>query len=235
MHTHTHVYTYTSMHTLRFNMSIICLHCIQPFQVPAKKMGSEPCGCALKCFDKISEDQRKRLFAGFWDSGNFDVQNAYLCGCVRVMKTKRKYMKAPTSRRKYTRMYFVKNSAISEEVCKAAFLSIHGISSGWLDCAIQAQIKTDGTPYCDERGRHAPGNKTTEDDIAFIKQHINSFPRYQSHYSRQDNPHRKYLSPELSVAKMYQLYKEKYREEERETVCSEWKTFNENFNLSFGM
>ena len=75
-------------------------------------------------------------------------------------------------------MYFVKNSAISEEVCKTAFLSMHGISSGQPDRAIKAQIKTDGSPHSDERGRHRPGNKTNEDDVAFIKSHIDSFPRY---------------------------------------------------------
>ena len=172
-------------------------------------MGTSSCACTLKCFEKIPEEQRKRLFTGFWDSGNFDVQNSYLCGCVRVMKKKRSYSKLPTSRRQYTRMYYVKNGAISEQVCKKAFLSIHGISNGRLERAIQAQVKTGGTPHGDQRGRHVPGNKTSDDDIEFIKQHISSFPRYQSHYSRQDNPNRKYLSPTLSIAKMYSLYQEK--------------------------
>ena len=130
----------------------------------------------------------------------------------------------------------MKNGAISEEVCKAVFLGIHGISNCRLDRAIQAQIKTGGSPHSDERGRHTPGNKVDEDDIAFIKQHIKSFPCYLSHYSRHNNPHS--LSSELSVSKMYHLYKEKCREANRETTCSEWlyrKTFNERFNLSFGL
>ena len=33
-----------------------------------------------------------------------------------------------------------------------------------------------------------------------------SFPTRQSHYSRHDNPGRLYLSPDLSIAKMYQLF-----------------------------
>ena len=199
-------------------------------------MGTRPCGCALKCFDKISEDQRKKLFAGFWESGDFKMRI-----CVdalewwRQKESTRRHWLPGGDIRKCT---FVKNGAISEEVCKTAFLGIHGVSNGRLERAIKAQIKTGGTPHSDERGRHCPGNKTDEDDVAFIKSHIDSFPRYQSHYSRQDNPHRKYLSPELSVTKMYLLYKEKCREEKRETTCSEWvyrKTFNESFNLSFGM
>ena len=102
-------------------------------------MGTSSCACTLKCFEKVPEEQRKRLFTGFWDSGNFDVQISYLCGCVRVMKKKRSYSKLPTSRRQYTRMYYIMNRAISEQVYKKAFLSIHGISNGQLERAIQVK------------------------------------------------------------------------------------------------
>jgi hypothetical protein len=97
-------------------------HTLAHFQVSAKQMGTTPCGCALKCFDKISEEQRKKLFTAFWDTGDFNVQNAYIhvCGCVRVLKAKKKYTKAPASRRKYSRVYYVKNGALSEQVCKSA-------------------------------------------------------------------------------------------------------------------
>ena len=62
---------------------------------------------------------------------------------------------------------------------------------------------------------------------------MSKFPCYQSHYSRQDNPNRKYLSPDLSISKMYALYKE----EQGEQAVSEWKyrqVFNSSFNLTFG-
>lgn len=150
---------------------------------------------------------------------------------------KRKYSKWPTSQRQYSRMYYVINGAISEQVCKKAFLSIHGVSHGRMERAIQAQVKKGGSPHTDQRGQHIFGNKTSDDDIELIKQHISSFPRYQSHYSRQDNPNRKYLSPTLSVAKMYTMYQEKCQEERRATICSEfiYRTFNKAFNLSFGL
>ena len=57
----------------------------------------------------------------------------------------------------------------------------------------------------DMRGRHSPANKTSEDSLVFVKEHTDSFPQYESHYSRDDNPHRKYLSPDLSISKMYIL------------------------------
>ena len=37
-----------------------------------------------------------------------------------------------------------------------------------------------------------------------------SFPTRQSHYSRHDNPGRLYLSPDLSIAKMYQMFLTKH-------------------------
>lgn len=82
---------------------------------------------------------------------------------------------------------------------------------------------------------HEPANKTDQETVDSVKAHINSIPRYKSHYSRKDNPHREFLNPYLSIQKMYQLYKEKC--EENTQAVSEWKyckIFNQNFNLSFG-
>lgn len=106
-------------------------------------------------------------------------------------------------------------------VCKKAFLRIHSISNGCLDRALRAQITNDGSPHNDQRGRHPPANKTSDADTDLIKEHIQSFPQYHSHYSRANNPHRKYLSPELTISKMYVLYKEWCVGKEK-TPQSEW-------------
>jgi hypothetical protein len=119
-------------------------------------------------------------------------------------------------------------------VCKVAFLRIHGVTNGRLNRALQASAE--GSPHLDQRGRHTPANKTADDDIAFVKEHIQSFPMYKSHYSRADNPNKYFLSSDLSIAKMFELYGTHCTKEEKHPV-SEWvyrKVFNENFNLSFG-
>ena len=75
---------------------------------------------------------------------------------------------------------------------------------------------------------------TSEAKIKIVKEHIESFPKYRSHYSRQDNPNRSYPSPFLSLSKMYALYKEKCTEDDQ---VSEWvcrKIFNTEYNLYFG-
>ena len=43
---------------------------------------------------------------------------------------------------------------------------------------------------------------------SLIKSHTDSIPRYKSHYSRADNPHHEYLTPNLTMTKLYSLYKE---------------------------
>ena len=85
----------------------------------------------------------------------------------------------------------------------------------------------------DKRGKHTPGNKTEEATMNQVKEQIESFPKYRSHYTRQDNPNQQYLSPELSIAKMYAMYHASTAEKH----MSKWmyrKVFNESFNLSFG-
>ena len=163
------------------------------------------------------------------------MQNTYLCGCIKVLTTKRKYTKCFDSRRTFSRLFFVPNGEVTERVCKTAFLSIFAISNGRLSRALQAQATNEGLPHSDQRGRHEPGNKTSVERVAFVKEHIDQFPTYESHYSRSDNPHRNYLSPSLSISTMYDLYKI-LCEEKNEVPVSEWKyrhIFNTEYNLSF--
>ena len=166
-----------------------CTYCPQ---VPARVMNNTPCGCGLRCFDKVNHKQRKKLFDGYWSSCDFNVQSAYLCGCVKTVAVKRRYTKKASSQRSHSRVYYVSKGGLSVRVCKKAFLGIHSISNGRLDRALRAQITNDGSPHNDQCGRHPPANKTSDADTDLIKEHIQSFPQYDSHYSRANNPHRKY-------------------------------------------
>jgi len=61
-------------------------------------------------------------------------------------------------------------------------------------------------------------------------QHIASFPRYKSHYTRADSQ-REFLKPELSLAKMYDLYKDKTVKPVSFAMYK--KVFYSDFNLRF--
>ena len=77
--------------------------------------------------------------------------------------------------------------------------------------------------------------KITDTQIEVIKDHINSFPVFQSHYSRKDNPLKKYLNPELDIRKIYVLYQDYCNEKQLLLVkvyyCQ--YIFNTKFDLRF--
>uniref|UniRef100_A0A2S2NKT1 DUF7869 domain-containing protein n=1 Tax=Schizaphis graminum TaxID=13262 RepID=A0A2S2NKT1_SCHGA len=89
----------------------------------------------------------------------------------------------------------------------------------------------------DQRGKHAPSNKLSDNIIEHVKNHIRSFPSYSSHYSR-ERTKRKYLGPDMNISRMYQAYIDECEKSciESTLQTKEWmyrKIFNEQFNLSF--
>ena len=123
-------------------------------QIPAKQLDNTPCKCKLACFKKVSQEQRQKLFSGFWKTSDFDLQNAYISGCVKVVSVKRRYTENPSdSRRNASRLYFVQTGGISTKVCKEAFLKIHAITNSCLDRALKAVGKHNGFPHQDQRGK----------------------------------------------------------------------------------
>ena len=80
------------------------------------------------------------------------------------------------------------------------------------------------------KNSYFPKNKIPEEDLNKVREHINSFPRLQSHYTRKDT-HKEYLDSALNVKKMYELYSKRY-----ENPVEEHKyrsVFTTEFNLDF--
>ena len=59
----------------------------------------------------------------------------------------------------------------------------------------------------DERGIFPSANKTSSEQLAEVRRHIEQFPRMESHYVRKTSK-RQYLSPDLSIRQMWEYYKE---------------------------
>jgi len=83
------------------------------------------------------------------------------------------------------------------------FCNVLQLTNGSLGRALNRQ---GDTTFSEKRGKYAPGNKKSEEDIDTVREHISSFPRYSSHYCRKDNQDVKYLPQQLNLAIMYRMY-----------------------------
>ena len=201
--------------------------------VPPRMCGKD-CKCSLCCFEKVPQVDRARILKEFNNLASFDIQNAYLHGLIHGIEPKRRYTtKGVNSKRKKTFVYYVRLHGKETRVCQAAFCSIHGISVKRIR---NIRVK-DCTPPIDQRGRHDNRpSRTPENSIECVKAHISSFPRQTSHYSRTNNPNKRYLSPDLNIKKMHALYLQKCDEVGWPSVSEPTyrRIFCEKFNFSFG-
>jgi len=66
----------------------------------------------------------------------------------------------------------------------------------------------------DRRGKHRNSGNVNDDQILFqIDTHIQNFPSRRSHCSSSKNDEVRYLSSDLNVSKMYNLYLMNYESE----------------------
>ena len=103
-------------------------------------------------------------------------------------------------------------------VCHEGFASLHGVGVKRIRrlCSLKAEARIP----VDMRGRHRNRFNAKSDEIySLIDDHINSFPYKVEHYTKSGNKKR-YLSGELSVLKMYELFLEKHRPEHYQHVNS---------------
>jgi hypothetical protein len=54
----------------------------------------------------------------------------------------------------------------------------------------------------ERRGKHTPHNKTPYAIIEDVRNHIESFPTVEAHYTRQDTK-RRFLRSDLNISKLY--------------------------------
>lgn len=153
------------------------------------------------------------------------------------MQTKRKRVKTGTGKpRTCANCYKVRQGQVSIRVCRKAFASLHGVSLKRVEL-IARQISQDKriTPRAERRGKHTSRpNKICEETRKKIYNHILSFPARTSHYSRKDNIDTKYLSPELNVKRMHQLFLQKFPECANVSFDFYFRYFKLHFNFRFG-
>jgi len=143
--------------------------------------------------------------------------------------------------------YKIRIGSTEKIVCKVAFCSFFGIGKSRVERIIKSILNNVPSPV-DKRGKQIKRGNQKKDQVIFqIETHIDSFPSRISHYSRHKNESVRYLSADLNISKMYELYMVKHE-------SNTWKSIQEgdknikpnvtydfyrnhfltNFNLSFG-
>lgn len=97
------------------------------------------------------------------------------------------------------------------------------------------KVNTGEPPGDDKRGKKVTINKTPDEKMELVRGHISSLPLYQSHYARTHNPNRQYLSENLNIQLMYNLYKDHVVSEGNQPVEGHIyrRAFNNEYNLHF--
>jgi len=208
--------------------------------VPAKQFpGLKDRCCRRHCAEKLKNSECETLFNQFWAIGDYSTQNTFIAGCVEqtAVSTHRVPSSSVASKaRQHVRKFSVQTGDRVVSVCKTAFLTILGISSGRLNTVMRNQRMNGGVTVTDKRGKYDHvQQRIAKDKVQFVVDHIKSFPVNDSHYTRAHSESRQYLSTRLNIRKMYTLYVMKCTELKQEPV-KYWcyrNVFNNKFNLSF--
>ncbi|XP_028658548.2 uncharacterized protein LOC114652351 [Erpetoichthys calabaricus] len=187
--------------------------------VPAKEIRNrKECqtACKFECAKKINEFERQQIFADFYKQTQNEKYHFYGKTTERI-QTLRPAKKGSVSRRHHSFRYFFFTGNIKHRVCKQFYLSTLCISQKPIYNFHSKKSQVTGTPKPDNRGKHVK-KAISQDRKQEVLDHIDSFPRVESHYTRA-NSKRQYLEPELrSVTKLYELYCERCAESGHEPV-----------------
>ncbi|KAK3919244.1 Polyprotein P1234 [Frankliniella fusca] len=164
--------------------------------------------CRKKCSTKIDEDNRQKVFSEYWGLCDFDRRVAYISSRVSEMPTKvqRKRIEDSGRKRTCTLKYELEVNNKRVEVCKKCFLATLSENDGFVKRVLLNKKKSvSGVTYLDRRGRKPSSRKTCTETIKAINDHINQYPKYNSHYGR-SHTSLLYLGTGLTSRKMYDQY-----------------------------
>jgi hypothetical protein len=180
--------------------------------VPSKEPKAVDCTkCRYDCNNNnFSEDQRRKLCQEYWDLADDKQQKIHLSSFFFKIPVKR-VLVSSKNHKSFSRIYQLKcfESGERKRVCFKFFCATFSISHRVTDCLMNKVSESGLYTGYDRRIDSRPANATSSENIDHIKNHINLFPRVESHYCRKDS-RKLYLSSDLSISKLYDLYKNGY-------------------------
>ena len=110
----------------------------------------------------------------------YERKRYFICRHIEVQPISKRYS---GSYKQNSRTYYLPVHGSLQRVCKKVFIQALDISDKMIRCTLSR--KTDRTfEGTDKRGKHTPANKTSDETLDSIRQHIKSFPIMDSHYKQ---------------------------------------------------
>lgn len=141
------------------------------------------CGekCKQKCSSKISIQDRELLLSEFWALGNKRRQQDFIGKHIASLDNTRRRM---TGNRSQNNAYYFHVDSKKIRVCKIFFKATLNVSDTAITTVLR-NLTSSGFVNVEKRGTHGNRPRNISDDIkAGIRNHINLFPRIESHYLR---------------------------------------------------
>lgn len=199
----------------------------------------ENCNCKKKCFENVPEQARNAIIKNFNALSSHDEKNSYLCSLISVLPVRRRRPRNDEEQANLRSASFgyrvrakIGNSVKEVEVCRNAFMSLHGIKKKKV-AYLQNSLKLTAMPPRDKRGENKNHPRKFKPEVSSaIYDHIKAFKGRKSHYSMKDSK-RIYLPEELNINKMFKMFAESHPEM-KVSYESYRRIFNTKFNISFG-
>ncbi|CAH2104535.1 unnamed protein product [Euphydryas editha] len=166
--------------------------------------------CRMKCKSRISLNDRQAIFKEYWQMGTYLKRSTYMASLIEIhdKATQRQRTLDPDQQknRLKTYKYFLLIHGKREPICRGCLLKTLGESDNFIKTvAMKKRLSVGGTQTDDNRGKSIPKHKISDEKRQEIKEHILSFPSYESHYTRKTTS-KKYLPSHLTIKKMYDLF-----------------------------
>lgn len=186
--------------------------------------------CAMKCFEKFTEAERKRIFEKFYSHFKTkNEQDMYLQSLISVTNVSTRRKRFENGKERNQSYHYAPNSKNDKiKICQNAFLSLHGVSIKRVK-RLKSLLLKGSTPR-DKRGKCLKTHAISDAENTLIRLHVSSFPVKETHYSGRDY---RYLDCRLNVKIMYNMFKEKHPST-KVKYSYYIKFFHENFDLHFG-
>lgn len=129
---------------------------------------------------------KQEIFECYWGLGSLQRQRDFLNSCLTTLKVPYCRVKegAAKTRNQNCVFHFTVNGE-SKQTCKLFFMNTFGILERTLRTDIEGRnsSSTGGIPE-DKRGKHAHHNQVNPEISQSVRDHVNSVPRIESHYTR---------------------------------------------------